>query len=318
MLTYEEAVPATDYLRSRTEVQRAHLGGLLTLVVGAACSYAFPRRASVPWFLFLLLLLALGPLVLPRLLPKGNLLTYRVVLLAYPIEGLLLGFITYMELWKVMPLDLPELPTINTVFPWLALLPPIFYYVNQFPNFKRGLRRLKVHAVQWTHPAPQEHVKELEELLQPALSRAPTYEDAWATFHTVSATLKNWKLYLQLDAEEHGEWRVAFNGPWALLAFHDGTRVEAVRRGALKLVADDAQPGRRKSLCLLRWNANLFEGRITHDNFLKIRAWNASTGEAPPRVPPAAGTPGSPDRPDGSGKPGDSYESLPMHLEDEG
>ena len=85
MLTLEEAVPATDYLRSQTEVQHTHLGGLLTLAVGAACSYAFPRKASIPWFLFLLLLLVLGPLVLPRLMPKGNLLTYRIAILAYPI-----------------------------------------------------------------------------------------------------------------------------------------------------------------------------------------------------------------------------------------
>ncbi len=311
MLTFEEAVPATDYLRSRTEVQQMHLGGLLTLLIGAACSYAFPRKASVPWFLFLLLLLVLGPLVLPRLMPKGNLITYRIALLAYPIEGLLLGFITYMELWKVMPLDLPMLPTINAVFPWFSVLPPLFYYVNQFPGFKRGIQRQNLHAEQLAKPAAEDHVRQLEELLNPALGRSPSYEDPWAEFITVPAGLKNWKLYLQLDAEIHGDWRVAFNGPWALVAFRDGMRVEAVQRGQLKIVADDPQPGKRKALCLLRWNANFFEGRITHDNFLKILAWNSQKGDAPERKPPPKADPGEPES-EGF----EEFEALPVDLDE--
>lgn len=309
MLTIEEAVPATDYLRSQTEVQHTHLGSLLTLFIGAVCSYAFPRKASVPWFLFLLLLLVLGPLVLPRLMPKGNLLTYRIAILAYPVEGLLLGFIAFMEIWKVMPLDIPGLPTINAVFPWLSVLFPVFYYVQQFPNWRRRIQRQSLHAEQLAKPAPTEHVMQIEELLAPALGHSPTFEDAWAEFTTVPATLKNWRLYLQLDAEYHGVWRVSFNGPWALVAFVDGTRVEVVKRGELKTVADDPQPGRRKALCLLRWNKNLFEGRITHDNFLKIHAWNANKGDAPERKPPPKST--------DDGLDGDSFEVLPMGKEDE-
>jgi hypothetical protein len=218
-------------------------------------------------------------------MPKGNLFTYRIAILAYPIEGLLLGFIAFMEIWKVMPLDVPALPTLNTVFPWLSVLFPVFYYVQQFPDWQRRIQRQGLHAEQLAKPAPAEFVMQIEELLAPVLDRSPTYEDAWAEFTTVPATPKNWKLYLQLDAESHGVWRVAFNGPWALVAFVDGTRVEVVKRRDLKIVADDPQPGRRKALCLLRWNKNLFEGRITHDNFLKIHAWNASKGDAPERRP---------------------------------
>lgn len=309
MLTLEEAVPATDYLRSQTEVQHTHLGGLLTLTIGAACSYAFPRKASVPWFLFLLFLLVLGPLVLPRLMPKGNLLTYRIAILAYPVEGLLLGFIAFMEIWKVMPLDVPGLPTVNVVFPWLSVLFPVFYYVYHFPNWRRRVERQGLHAEQLAQPAPADQVAEIEEMLAPALGRSPTFEDSWAEFMTVPATLKNWKLYLQLDAEYHGVWRVFFNGPWALVSFVDGTRVEVVKRGELKIVADNPQPGRRKALCLLRWNRNLFEGRITHDNFLKIHAWNASKGDAPPRRPPP--DPLGEDLSDGS------FEALPMEKDED-
>ncbi len=302
MLTLEEAVPATDYLRSQTEVQHTHFGGLLTLAVAAVCSYAFPSKASVPWFLFLLLLLVLGPLVLPGLMPKGNLLTYRIAILAYPIEGLLLGFIAYMEIWKVMPLDVPGLPTLNALFPWLAVLFPVFYYMYHFPSWRLRIQHQNLHAEQLAGPAPADHVAQIEELLAPALSHSPTYEEPWAEFTTVPATLKNWKLYLQLDAEYHGVWRVAFNGPWALVSFVDGTRVEVVKRGDLKIVADDPQPGRRRSLCLLRWNKNLFEGRITHDNFLKIHAWNANKGDTPERRPPP--------RSEGEGAPEDSMEPL--------
>lgn len=286
MLTFEDAGLAADDLRSRTEVERTHLGGLLTLILAAACSYSFPRKASLPYFLFILLLLVLGPLVLPRVMPKGNLTTYRIAIFAYPIEGLLLGFIAFMEIWKILPLDVPELPTLNSLLPWFSILMPAFYYVQQFPNWRRRIQRQKLHEAQLAKTVNQEDEQLLKELLQPALERSPNYDDPWAEFTTVPATLNNWKLYLQLDSEYHGGWRVAFNGPWALVVFEDGTRVEAVQRGQLKIVADDPQPGRRKALCLIRWNKNLFEGRISHDNFLKIHAWNASKGDAPERRPP--------------------------------
>ena len=121
MLTFEEVSLAAHDLRSRTEVERTHLGGFLTLVIAAAFSYFFPRNATLPYFLFVLLLLVLGPLVLPRVVPKGNLLTYRLAIFAYPIEGLLLGFIAFMEIWKILPLNVPELPTINAVLPMPGL-----------------------------------------------------------------------------------------------------------------------------------------------------------------------------------------------------
>jgi hypothetical protein len=195
------------------------------------------------------------------------------------------------------------------VLPWLSVLFPLFYYVYHFPNWRRRIERQGIHAEQLAKPAPEALVAEIEDLLAPALGRSPTYEDDWAEFTTVPATLKNWKLYLQLDAEYHGVWRVSFNGPLALVSFVGGTRVEVVKRGELKIVADDPQPGRRKALCLLRWNRNLFEGRITHDNFLKIHAWNASKGDAPARRPP-------PD-PEGGEPSGDSFEVLPMGKDDE-
>lgn len=314
MLTFEDAVPAADYLRSKTEVQRTHLGGLVTLAIGAICSFCFPRQASIPWFLFLLFLLVLGPLVLPRLMPKGNLTTYRIAILAYPIEGLLLGFIAFMEIWKILPLDLPELPNVNSVLPWLSVIFPFLYYVSQFPNFKRRLKRLKLHSDQLAHPAPLDQVQQLEELLQPVLGPSPRYDDPWAEFKTVPATIKNWKLFLQLDAEHHGDWRVAFNGLWALVVFEDGTRMEVVKRGELKIVADDPQPGKRKSLCLIRWNTHLFEGRILHDNFLKIRAWNSRKEDAAEYHPPSRPAPPTAE---GASEPAmESFDVLPMDQAD--
>ncbi len=58
------------------------------------------------------------------------------------------------------------------------------------------------------------------------------------------------------------------------MVFHDGSRMEAVPKGGLKLVTDDPKPGSKTVLCLIRWNSHLFEGRITQDNFLKVKAWN--------------------------------------------
>ena len=285
MLTFEEVSLAADDLRSRTEVERTHIGGLITLVIAAAFSYFFPRNATLPYFLFVLLLLVLGPLVLPRVVPKGNLLTYRLAIFAYPIEGLLLGFIAFMEIWKILPLNVPELPTINAVLPWFSALLPAIYYVQQYPNWKRRIQRQKIHEQQLARFADADHELQLKELLEPALDRSPNYDDPWAEFTSVPATPNHWKLYLQLDSEFHGAWRVVFNGPWGLVVFEDGTRVEAVPRGQLKIVADNPQPGKRKALCLVRWNKNLFEGCISHDNFLKIHAWNASKGDAPERRP---------------------------------
>ena len=49
--------------------------------------------------------------------------------------------------WKVMPLDIPGLPTINAVFPWLSLLFPVFYSVQQFPNWRRRIQRQNIGAL---------------------------------------------------------------------------------------------------------------------------------------------------------------------------
>lgn len=274
MLTFEAARPVADHLRSRAEVERAPLAGFAALLIVSALTYAVPHEVDLRWTGGLCFALATLPFLLKRVLPKGNLMAYRMALVAFPVNALLLAFIAFMELWRADPFPILDFPTLGRAFPWIGLVLPGLYAVLQFPHWLRRLGLYPELVRGLAEPPSAVALGEVAGLAAQAVSSAPSMEAAWAEFRTVPATPRNWKLFLRLDLERHGCWRVAFAPDYALVLFEDGSRVEAVPKGGLRLVADDPKPGSKAGLCLLRWNAHLYEGRITPDDFLKIKAWN--------------------------------------------
>lgn len=274
MLTFEDARTAADYVRARTEVEQAPVAGFLALLCVGAVVWLAPHTTNLYWCGGLVAALSILPFVLKRLLPKRNLMAFRLALAAYPVNALLLTFITFMELWRADPFPVEDFPALGLLFPWVGFLVPGVYAVLQFPHWFRRLALYPALVRTLAQAPPIADLGEVSGLIAEAVSAEPSMEASWAEFKSVPATPSNWKLFLRLDTQEHGVWRVAFAPAYALVLFGNGKLVEAVPKGGLKLVSDDPKPGSKAALCLIRWNAHLMEGRITPENFLKIKAWN--------------------------------------------
>lgn len=270
MLSFEGARAVADHLRAKTEVERAPLGGFLTLLLVTVLATLVAPPANLGWSLGLLMLLLAGPSLLNRFLPRRNLMGYRLSLVAYPLNALLLALIVYLQIagWEFVPSD--EFPFLAKLLPWSGLIAAGAYGILQFPHW---MRRVSLYAefVKAMTPMAPERVAEVELLLE------EMQRGEGALFRSVPSTPKNWSMFLKLDIRTHGFWRVAFAPNYALVVFEDGSGLEAVPKGGLKLVAEDPKPGESTALCLVRWNAHLFEGRIGPDDFARITEWNSGT-----------------------------------------
>lgn len=277
MVNLEDARRAADHLRAKAETERSGLSTLLILLAAAALAARIPEAAGLAWHGGLLAFLLVGPFLLNRLLPKGNLMTFRLSLAAYPYNVLLLGFIAWMEASRIPPLQVPELPQLRWLFPAIAMAAPIVYAIVQFTDWIRRIHLYPEIRKALVEAPPAQALGDVSAMIAQAISAEPPPEAPWAEFRTVAARPGNWRAFLKLDTEEHGTWRVAFTEAWAIVVFKDGRRCEVVQRGGIRVVADDdARPGSRYQMCLLRWNTHLHEGRITQGDFLKVKAWNAA------------------------------------------
>lgn len=282
MLTFEEAARAADHLRAHHEIRRHPPAGLLALLILLAVSRWVPHEPDLPWIGAMAAGLCTLPWILRKLMIGGNLLTYRISLASYVLNGLLLGTLAFIEL-QALPWRPPEfLPEglhvdLERLWPWVAVVLPVLYWILQGPAWKRRIQGYKdlVRAAK-DRPDPVA-LGEVSARVAQALSSEPNREASWAEFRTVPATPRDWQRYFRLDTEEHGTWRTAFHDAFAVVVFQDGSRMEAVPRKGLKMVSEDPKPGTRWTLCLVRWNRHLHEGRITEDNLLKIHAWNSGS-----------------------------------------
>lgn len=268
MLTFDEARRTADHLRARTEVARAPMAGFLVLLAAAAVQAFVAKPASLPWSLGMLAGLLLGPPLVNRLLPPRNLVAYRLALVTYPLNALLLALVVFLQIagWSFTPPE--ELASLGPMLPWCGAVAGIIYAVLQAPHWMRrvGLYAELVQAL--SHPVGEDAVAEVNLLMDQALT------GEGAAFQSVPATPKNWSRFLRLDTEIHGTWHVAFAPLYALVFFEDKGRLEAVLKGQLKFVSDDVKPGEGTALCLARWNTHLLEGRIAPEDFERISSWN--------------------------------------------
>jgi hypothetical protein len=276
MLTFDDARKAADYLRVRTEVERASLIGFVTLIPFTILSMAFPHEIGLRWFFSFFGGLVLIPLILRVLLPKGNRIVFFISLATYVLNGLLLAHLLYRELWKADPFELAEeFPQWLWLCPLITVLVPAVYYVLRFTTWKRRLLAWPEMRKILSDPPDPVHLGVVEGMVKKVTSLNMPKEAQWAEFRSVPATPKNWKLFMKLDVERHGVWRVAFEWDFALVAFRDGSQCEAVPMGGLKMAIEDPEPGARQTLCLVRWNQHLKEGRVQPDHYARIREWNA-------------------------------------------
>lgn len=269
MLEYPDALKAVAFSRATLEVERASIAGCLILLAGTLVSLFLPPDATWRWSLGIAAGLVLFPLPLSWILPRRGLLLFRFSLLFYLLNGVLLAIIGYREISRVAPLLLNVFPVVQVWGPWMAPLFSALYYVLQFHQWKERLLRLPVVREVLSDPPPVEARQQIQGLL----AHDSEGKD-WAEFRTVPASPKNWRLFLKLDPQIHGFWRVVLTDEFAIVVFNDGSRAEAVKRGSLKIVAEDPSPGARTIQCLVRWNQHLHEGRITLDHFYRIQGWN--------------------------------------------
>ncbi|MBI4912237.1 MAG: hypothetical protein HY823_05835 [Acidobacteria bacterium] len=277
MSSFELARQASEHLRAHRDLEGGAFGTLLALLGALWATAAFPAATGFTWILGQAAWLLLVPWVLRRILPVGRPWLFRLGMAAFPANALLLGLWAFLESAKIPPFEVEELPALRWLFPILSLLLPCVYLVLQFPEWRRKalaagacLRALR------SRPDPR-ILGELSGLSAAALSGSPDRVAPWAAFRSVPARPGNWRRFLRLDTERHGEWRVAFSDGFALVMFHDGSRMEAVPRGGLRVAAEDLPTGEKPGLCLARWNSHLHEGRITAANLEKIQAWNHPT-----------------------------------------
>lgn len=276
MLTFDEARKAADYLRARTEVERTSLAGFASLVLFSALSLAFPHELGLPWFSSFFGGLLLTPWILKALLPKGNRVTYLLSMATYVLNGLLLSHLLYRELWKADPFEVEqEFPQWAWLCPLITVLVPAIYYVLQFTAWKRRLLAWSEMRQILSDPPDPVHLGIAAGMVKKVTGRLMPKEAQWAEFRSIPASPKNWKLFLKLDQERHGAWRVAFAKDFALVVLKDGSQCEAVPVGGLKMAIDDPKPDARQTLCLVRWNQHLKEGRVQPEHYSRIREWNA-------------------------------------------
>jgi hypothetical protein len=251
------------------------LAGCLVLALAAAASWAYRRPEAGWWTPSLLAGLILGPWLLRRLLPARGMAGLRLSILAYPLNILLLAFIAYREFWR---LDLPFLedaPHLSRALEWLAPLIPLVYAYLQLPAWLARIRLFPKARALAMLPAEPLVVREVQDLLDATLRGEPSADGEPAAFRTIPATPSNWRLFLKPDLFQHGVWKVGFGAGYALVVFEDGGRVEAVKRGGLRMVAADPEAGAVEVPCLARWNEHLHEGRVDPGSFQRIQVWNA-------------------------------------------
>jgi hypothetical protein len=277
MHSHESARIAADCVRAQTEIFRSKPALLITLLLASAASALGEDQTGWEWAAGLAAGLIVLPFALRWALPKGNPTTYRLSIVAYPIHAFLLGFIVFLEASKLPPVNLEDLPRMGWLYPALAMVVPLVYLVHQFPGWRRRLKGYSSVLRALREPGDPAVLEEVRELTQRAIAKDATAKAPWAEFRTVPATPSNWKLFLRLDVERHGLWRVGFAQDYALVVAKDGTGLESVPRGGLRIAADDPIPGGKPFLCLVRWNAHLHEGRIREGSLQRIQAWNLKT-----------------------------------------
>lgn len=277
MQSHESARTAADHIRAKAEVRRSQPALLITLLLASTACALGEDQSGWMWIGGLVAGLLLIPLLMKAILPKGNLFTYRLQLVAYFLNAVLLGFIAFLEAGKMPPLDLEDLPPMGWLFPALAMVVPLVYLVQQFPNWRRRLKAYPSLLRDLRDPGDPEAVEEVRHLAELALAKEASATSPWAEFRTLPAAPGNWKLFLRLDVERHGVWRVVFAQDYALVVAKDGTALEAVPKGGLRIAADDPIPGGKPFLCLVRWNTHLHEGRIREGSLQRIQAWNLKT-----------------------------------------
>lgn len=277
MPSIESVRTAADHLRARAEVAHSRPAELTALMLGAAASALGEDQTNLWWPIGIAAGLVVLPALLRRILPKGNLTTFRLELAAYPLCALLLGFIAFLETSKLPPLEIEELPRMNWLYPALAAVLPLIYLVLRFPGWRHRFRSHAVAVRQLRETGDPEVLAEVQHQLDRALTREASAAAPWAEFHTVPAAPRNWKLFLRLDLFRHGPWRVVFAHDYALVVAKDGSGLEVVTKGGLRIAADDPAPGGKPFLCLVRWNEHLHEARIREGSLRLIQSWNTRT-----------------------------------------
>lgn len=275
MASFEDVKKAAEHLRLRHETAQAPVAGLIVLLFATGASWAY-RRADTDWWLpGLIGFLLLGPWLLKQALPRRNAAALRLSILAYPINILLLAFLAYREFWRVDIPTFEDFPQLGYALDWIAPLIPFVYAYLQFPGWLGRIRLLPQLKAMATLPPEPLVVLELEELAALALKDEASADGAPARFRTIPATPKNWRLFLKPDLFRHGNWTAGFAPGYALVLFEDGGRMEAVKRGGLKMVAEEPKEGAATVSCLVRWNDHLHEGLVDVDSFQRIQGWNA-------------------------------------------
>jgi hypothetical protein len=277
MHTHEAVRNAADHLRARAEVSRSQPTLLVTLILASAASAFGEDQSGWVWVSGLVLGLLLLPYLLGKALPEGNLLTYRMGLLVVPVQAFLLGFIVYLEAGKLPPIDLEDLPQLGWLVPALAMVVPLAYLVQQFPEWRRRIKSYQSTFQALESPGDDALLDEVRDLARRAVAKEASAAAPWAEFRTVPAAPGNWKQFLRLDVDRHGLWRVVFAQDYALVVAKNGSGLEAVFKGGLRIAADDPIAGGTPFLCLVRWNAHLHEGRIREGSLQRIQAWNLKT-----------------------------------------
>ncbi|HTL98696.1 MAG TPA: hypothetical protein VL181_07815, partial [Holophagaceae bacterium] len=239
MLSLQRARMVADYLRAKAEVRRASLGTLVALL---AASILAARAEAPTWTAHLWILAALvaGPWLLRSLPVRGNLSLFRLEIISFPLNVLLLGFIAFLEASRLPRIEMEGVPAMRWFFPALSMLLPLGYLLANAADWARRLKVLaSVRDTLAVQPV-EAYMEEPVELMQEALAAVPGRADAWSQFRTVPASARNLKLFLKLDTARHGVWRVAFSDEYALVVFQDGTGCEAVAPGGIQLAVDSA------------------------------------------------------------------------------
>lgn len=276
-IPFEQARQVADHLRARAEAHASRPVGLVLLALLTLLSRAFPQQTGPGWYTLCLALLAVGPFLLPRLLPRGNRFTYRLGLVGPGLNTALLALLVYLE-WAKLPAPLLEdLGTLHWVLLAVAWMIPLFYLLGSLPNWLRRWRDHAFISLELARKDLPQTLPVLGPLVEGMLGREPGPEDAWATFRTVPPNPKDLNRFLRPDFTRHGAWRVLLHPAWALVVAMDGTRAEAVDRGSLRFVSDDLEGPEGAVLCLLRWNQHLHEGRILPGDARKLLDWIRGT-----------------------------------------
>ncbi len=265
---------AADHLRALADVSRSRPATLVALLLCAGASALGEDQTGWPWFAGMAAALLLLPWLLHRLLPKGNLVTYRLDLATFPLRALLVWCIAFLESSKLPPIEIEELPRMTWLYPALSVVAALAYLVLRFPAWRRRLQGYRRVVRDLREPGDAEVLAQVRDLAERAVARTASTSAPWAEFRTVPAAPRNWKLFLRLDLERHGDWRVAFSRDYALVVARDGSCLEAVPKGGLRIATEDPGPGGKPFLCLVRWNAHLHEGRIREGSLRLIQSWN--------------------------------------------